>query len=242
MPLVNIATYMPEARDSVRESQNIFAAELGMLQWITRGYGVENVSDEARCNSYYNEALRRMVDNELVPHLRNPSHYHILYAKHLILNLRKYRYVPGDERGVILRSEVQPISNNNINRSRRSRGRHKSRTVVQGNQQLLSATTSAVEHSLVTAVYNSMPLVLVKDVWDYNTNTSVDGTADILIQCAHGPCQRYIPVAHDKPWCAPCERIEVHAPFMVHDADFNSCEDQCTSCFRIEDGHRIQNQ
>ena len=238
---VNSAEYQPEPGDSIMERRGIFSASIHMLQWLTRGHLVEWVSEEARDNAYYNEALRLLVNRELIPHSHNPELYHILYAKHLIVNLLKYRYVPGDERGVILRSEVQPNSNNN-NRSRRSRGRHRSRTVVQGNQQLLSATTRAVDHSLMAAVYNSMPFVLVKDVWDYNTNTSVDGTAEILIQCAHGPCQRYIPVVQDKPWCAPCERIEVHAPFMVHDADFNSCEDQCTSCFRIEDGHRIQNQ
>ena len=62
----------------------------------------------------------------------------------------------------------------------------------------------------MTAVYNSMPFVLVKDVWDYNTNTSVDseGNAEILIQCAHGPCQRYIPVDQKSKWCYACDGCE----------------------------------
>ena len=240
MPVVNIATYMPEAGDSVRESQNIFAAELGMLQWLTRGYGVENVSDEARCNSYYNEALWRMVINELMPHLHNPSHYHILYAKHLILNLRKYRYVPGDERGVIVRSAVQQIPNES---HRRKRGKRKSRTVVQGHAQWLAATTRAVDQSLVQAAYNRMPFVLIKNnplLWA--TSESSSGNAEILIQCGHGHCQRYIPVHDTRKWCRQCEAVELHAQFMVNE-DENG-DRHCTSCLdeSTTDDRRINTQ
>ena len=122
---VNIATYQPTPGDSMLERRGIFSASIHMLQWLTRGHLVEWVSEEARDNAYYNEALRLLVNRELIPHSHNPELYHILYAKHLIVNLLKYRYVPGDEQGVIMRSEVQPNSNNNINRSRRSRGRHR---------------------------------------------------------------------------------------------------------------------
>ena len=46
---------------------------------------------------------------------------------------------------------------------------------------------------------------------------SLPGKANILLQCAHGPCQRYISVHINKAWCFECEGTEIHAPFLVHE-------------------------
>ena len=110
MEVVDIANYEPELKDSPSEAKQIFAAEISMLQWLLRGYrgyNVDKLPDDFREHAYYNAALWRLVIDDLFPHLRDPRLYHILYAKYLILHLREHRFVPGDERGVITRSEVQ---------------------------------------------------------------------------------------------------------------------------------------
>ena len=109
MATVDIANYEPEMNDSPSEAKQIFAAEISMLQWLLRGYrgyNVDKLPDDFCERAYYNEALWRLVIDDLFPHLRDPRIYHILYAKYLILHLREHRFVPGDERGVITRSEV----------------------------------------------------------------------------------------------------------------------------------------
>ena len=237
---VNIAEYQPAPGDSIMERRGIFSASIHMLQWLTRGHLVEWVSEEARDNAYYNEALRLLVNRELIPHSHNPELYHILYAKHLIVNLLKYRYVPGDERGVIVRSAVQQIPTES---HRRKRGKRKSRTVVQGHAQWLAATTRAVDQSLVQAAYNRMPFVLIKNnplLWA--TSESSSGNAEILIQCGHGHCQRYIPVHGTRKWCRQCEAVELHAQFMVNE-DENG-DRHCTSCLdeSTTDDRRINTQ
>ena len=55
------------------ERRGIFSASIHMLQWLTRGHLVEWVSEEARDNAYYNEALRLLVNRELDPHSHNPD-------------------------------------------------------------------------------------------------------------------------------------------------------------------------
>ena len=40
------------------ERRGIFSAAINMPQWLTQGHHVEWVSEEARDNAYYNEALR----------------------------------------------------------------------------------------------------------------------------------------------------------------------------------------
>ena len=90
MANVILEEYEPQPGDSLREAQNILRAEVGMLQWLTRGHEKEQVDETARANAHYNDALWSLVLRELIPHLNNPEPYHILYAKHLILNLLQY--------------------------------------------------------------------------------------------------------------------------------------------------------
>ena len=207
MANVLLNEYEPAPGDSLQEARNMFRAEVGMLQWLTRGHETEQVDETARANAYYNNALWSLVRRELIPHMDNPGPYHIVYAKQLILNLLQYRHVPGDERGVILRSEVQPFQP-----LRRKRGKHRSRTAVQGNPRLISETTRAVDESLHQAVYNRTQFILLRDSPKDKPDS---GKSDILMQCAHGPCQRYISVHKKSTWCENCEAIELHASFMV---------------------------
>ena len=221
MANVLLNEYEPAPGDSLQEARNMFRAEVGMLQWLTRGHETEQVDETARANAYYNNALWSLVRRELIPHMDNPGPYHIVYAKHLILNLLQYRHVPGDERGVILRSEVQPFQP-----LRRKRGKHRSRTAVQGNPQLISETTRAVDESLHQVVCNRTQFVLLKDSPKDKPDS---GKSEILMQCAHGPCQRYISVHQKAAWCKHCEAIELHASFMVFESS-DGIHDQCTHC------------
>ena len=221
MANVLLNEYEPAPGDSLQEARNMLRAEVGMLQWLTRGHETEQVDETARANAYYNKALWSLVLHELIPHMNNPGPYHILYAKHLILNLLQYRHVPGDERGVILRSEVQPFQP-----LRRKRGKHRSRTVVHGNPRLISETTRAVDESLHQAVYNRTQFILLRDSPKDKPDS---GKSDILMQCAHGPCQRYISVHKKSAWCENCEAIELHASFMVFECS-DGIHDQCTQC------------
>ena len=219
MANVLLNEYEPAPGDSLQEARNMFRAEVGMLQWLTRGHETEQVDETARANAYYNNALWSLVRRELIPHMDNPGPYHIVYAKHLILNLLQYRHVPGDERGVILRSEVQPFQP-----LRRKRGKHRSRTAVQGNPRLISETTRAVDESLHQAVYNRTQFIMLRDSPKDKPDS---GKSDILMQCAHGPCQRYISVHKKSAWCENCETIELHASFMVFECS-DGIHDQCT--------------
>ena len=221
MANVILEEYEPQPGDSLREAQNILRAEVGMLQWLTRGHEKEQVDETARANAHYNDALWSLVLRELIPHLNNPEPYHILYAKHLILNLLQYRHVPGDERGVIIRSDVQ-----HFQPLRRKRGKHRSRAAVQGNPRLISETTNAVDESLHQMVYNRTQFIQFKDSPKDKPDS---GKSEILMQCAHGPCQRYIPVHQKVVWCKPCEAVELHAQFMVFESS-DGIHDQCTRC------------
>ena len=221
MANVLLNEYEPAPGDSLQEARNMLRAEVGMLQWLTRGHETEQVDETARANAYYNNALWSLVLCELILHMDNPEPYHIVYAKHLILNLLQYRHVPGDERGVILRSEVQPFQP-----LRRKRGKHRSRTAVPGNPRLISETTRAVDESLHQAVYNRTQFILLRDSPKDKPDS---GKSDILMQCAHGPCQRYISVHKKSAWCENCEAIELHASFMVFECS-DGIHDQCTQC------------
>ena len=188
---MDIANYEPELKDSSSEAKQIFAAEISMLQWLLRGYrgyNVDKLPDDFRERAYYNEALWRLVIDDLFPHLRDPRIYHILYAKYLILHLREHRFVPGDERGVITRSEVQARLYHRCKR-------YKARQAVKGDLQHLVGETKEVDQALGQAMYGKRPLVIMRDIpvkasrQGKIARMSSPGQSDILIQCAHGPCQ-----------------------------------------------------
>ena len=80
MTVVNIANYEPSMEDSTVEAQGIFGAEIEMLQWLTRGYIVDNVDEEAQARAYYNKWMRMIIATELIPYERSPQIFHILYA------------------------------------------------------------------------------------------------------------------------------------------------------------------
>ena len=124
MTVVNIANYEPSMEDSTVERQGIFGAQIQMLQWLTRGHIVDNVTSTARARAYYNRWMHVIIARELMPYAQDPQFFHIMYARNLILDL-KCRYVPGDERGMILRSDVCP---NTTGSTRRKRGKHRSRS------------------------------------------------------------------------------------------------------------------
>ena len=158
-----------------------------------------------------------------------------MYARNLILNL-KCRYVPGDEQGMILRSAVHL----NDNRStRRKRGKHKSRVVVQGNTQLpLEPVREADLHVELHSSSNTL-LAMNKQI---SPKPSLPGKANILIQCTHGPCQRYVSMHTNKAWCFECEGAELYAPFLVHEDDRSHT--RCPACLLETDntGLRVTTQ
>ena len=64
------------------------------------------------------------------------------------------------------------------------------------------------------------------------------GKADVLIQCAHGPCQRYIPVDQKSKCCYYCDDTDRDAIWLDDNGD-----DECIDCYRCKDaGQRFQNQ
>ena len=160
MAVVDIANYEPELHDSPSEAKQIFRAQVSMLQWLlrgSRGDKVEELSDDCRERAYYNEALWRLVVDDLYPHLRDPRLYHILYAKNLILHLQEHRFVPGDERGIITRSEVQARLYHRCKR-------YKARQAVKGDLQHLVGETKEVDQALGQAMYGKRPLVIMRGV------------------------------------------------------------------------------
>ena len=88
-----------------------------------------------------------------------------------------------------------------------------------------------------------MPIVInAAMVRNIPPKTSSPGKADVLNQCAHGPCQRYIPVHMNKAWCYQCERIEIHASFLIYEDERKRA--RCPSCLREGDdvGYRVTTQ
>ena len=105
MTVIDLANYVSSPEDSTVERQGIFGAQIQMLQWLTRGHIVDNVTSTARARAYYNRWMHVIIARELMSYAQDPQFFHIMYARNLILDL-KCRYVPGDERGMILRSGV----------------------------------------------------------------------------------------------------------------------------------------
>ena len=212
-----MANYEPELHDSPSEAKQIFRAQVSMLQWLlrgSRGDKVEELSDDCRERAYYNEALWRLVVDDLYPHLHDPRLYHILYAKYLILHLQEHRFVPGDERGIITRSEVQARLYHRCKR-------YRARKVIENDSQRLVGETKKVDQALELATYRERPLVFVRDIPTKSfrpgkaARASSPGRSDILIQCAHGPCQRYMSVHTKGKWCPECSEIEHHSSAWV---------------------------
>ena len=171
---------------------------------------MEELSDDCRERAYYNEALWRLVVDDLYPHLRDPRLYHILYAKNLILHLQEHRFVPGDERGIITRTEVQACLYHRCKR-------YKARQAVKRDSQRLVGETKKVDQALEQAMYGERPLVFVRDIPTKSfrpgkaARASSPGRSGILIQCAHGSCRRYISVHTKGFWCPECSEIEHHS-------------------------------
>ena len=240
---MDIADYEPELKDSPSEAKQIFAAEISMLQWLLRGfegyrgYNVNKLPDDFRERAYYNAALWRLVIDDLFPHLRDPRIYHILYAKYLILHLREHRFVPGDERGVITRSEVQARLYHRCKR-------YKARQAVKGDLQHLVGETKEVDQALGQAMYGKRPLVIMRDIpvkasrQGKIARMSSPGQSDILIQCAHGPCQRYISVHTKGSWCPECSEIEHHtcASIMIDEDEHGN-----KYCFKCHTNKQLYN-
>ena len=233
MTIIDLANYESSPEDSTVERQGIFGAQIQMLQWLTRGHIVDNVTPTARARAYYNRWMHVIIARELMPYAQDPQFFHIMYARNLILDL-KCRYVPGDERGMILRSDVCP---NTTGSTRRKRGKHRSRS--QGNAQSPLEPVREADLSLEQTALRNMPMVMVRNI---PPKMSSPGKADVLNQCAHGPCQRYIPVHMNKAWCYQCERIEIHASFLIYEDERKRA--RCPSCLREGDdvGYRVTTQ
>ena len=231
MTIVDLANYESSPEDSAVERQGIFGAQIQMLQWLTRGHIVDNVTPTARARAYYNRWMHVIIARELMPYAQDPQCFHIMHARNLILEV-KCRYVPGDERGMILRSEAHP---NNDGSTRRKRGKHKTRSMVRGSAQLPLMPVREADLSLEQPTSSNTLLTMNKRI---SPKPSPPGQANILIQCAHGPCQRYISLHINKAWCFECGGTEIHAPFLVHEDEQKHA--RCPVCFLETDDTGIR--
>ena len=253
---VDMSAYEPSPGSTVWENRNIYDTQLGMLRWLTRGKYVVGMDEEIRAQSYYNDAMRELIARELDPYMSDPSPYHIRFARNLINQIRKYRHVPGDERGRVYRSGGQP--------HRGRRGKHKARHMRGNGAENILPSSS--QHTRVTPnwvhireqIIIDPPAGLVAAVRPFvmfqnaPLHDAYSGKADVLIQCAHGPCQRYIPVDQESKWCDACNDAEHDA--LYGEAEIFPCitqddngDKQCVECYRClhaseRIGQRFPNQ
>ena len=239
---VDMGTYEPSLGQTVWENRNIYDTQMGMLRWLTRGKYIVGMDEEIRAQSYYNDAMRELIARELYPHMSDPSPYHIRFARNLINQIRKYRHVPGDERGRVYRSGGQP--------HRGRRGKHKARSMRDNGAEIWRGNSSqqarVVPNRVVIRdqIIIDPPAELVAAIRPFvllnssPLHSASSGKADVLIQCAHGPCQRYIPVDQKSNCCYYCDDTDREAIWLDDNGD-----DECIDCYRcIDAGQRVQNQ
>ena len=101
---------------------------------------------------------------------------------------------------------------NNDGSTRRKRGKHKTRSVVRGSAQLPLMPVREADLSLEQPTSSNTLLAMNEQS---SPKPSPPGQANILIQCAHGPCQRYMSVHTKGKWCPECSEIEHHSSAWV---------------------------